>query len=299
VKRPALADSPAKPREPYGVAELFRQCFASAEQFQQRRVWANRRLTWTVATLAGLLAVMLLFVLILIISQPSAELTALTDQVRQFRSTYPPDRPAERLKGNVDEKIQKLESLKGNPLFKRLDPDLKDYVSKTLTELTAYRSFAEQLKEISDGFNGDLNKVKNEEQLASIKRELEKLTLPEQYKSGWSDVREAQRRQKWLEQIAIVEKEADRLRVDYQKLVDEGKKVLAMKDILTIVELRERVKVVLDRARRLPDKNDLLPGAEELSYEMVFRLERVATIRSQWEPELHNNLRDLAKLLKG
>src|SRR5205814_1212889 len=30
VKRPALAGSPAKPREPYGVAELFRQALESA-----------------------------------------------------------------------------------------------------------------------------------------------------------------------------------------------------------------------------------------------------------------------------
>ena len=35
VKRPALAGSPARPREPYGVAELFRQAFDAARGFPQ------------------------------------------------------------------------------------------------------------------------------------------------------------------------------------------------------------------------------------------------------------------------
>src|SRR3954453_4039570 len=33
VKRPALAGSPAQPREPVGVADLFRQCLAAAQEF--------------------------------------------------------------------------------------------------------------------------------------------------------------------------------------------------------------------------------------------------------------------------
>src|SRR5262249_15578613 len=37
IGRPALADHPARPNEPYGVAELFRQCLAAAQEFHGRR----------------------------------------------------------------------------------------------------------------------------------------------------------------------------------------------------------------------------------------------------------------------
>src|SRR5262249_59500490 len=73
VKRPALGDAPARPREPYGVAELFRQCLESARQFHQRRAHAGQRLTWMVGTaIAGLVAI-LLFGLIMLATQKSPE----------------------------------------------------------------------------------------------------------------------------------------------------------------------------------------------------------------------------------
>src|SRR5439155_25660316 len=55
VKRPALADSPPRPREPYGVAELFRQCLEVASQFRQRRRHSGHRLLWTMAGTAAIL----------------------------------------------------------------------------------------------------------------------------------------------------------------------------------------------------------------------------------------------------
>jgi len=55
VKRPALADSPPRPREPYGVAELFRQCLDVASQFRQRRRHSSHRLLWTVVGTVAIL----------------------------------------------------------------------------------------------------------------------------------------------------------------------------------------------------------------------------------------------------
>jgi GTPase SAR1 family protein len=49
VKRPALIGSPSQPREPFGVAELFRQSLDSARDFRQRRKRSGHRLFWTVA----------------------------------------------------------------------------------------------------------------------------------------------------------------------------------------------------------------------------------------------------------
>src|SRR5947209_2537484 len=61
VKRPSLADWPARPKEPYGVAELFRQCLDSARGFRERRRQATQRLGLVV----GLLAVMIGFMALL------------------------------------------------------------------------------------------------------------------------------------------------------------------------------------------------------------------------------------------
>src|SRR5262249_21657599 len=58
IKHPALAGSPARPRGPFGVAELFRQGFAAARDFRQRKGRSGRRLFWTVSGTAAVVAVM-------------------------------------------------------------------------------------------------------------------------------------------------------------------------------------------------------------------------------------------------
>src|SRR5205807_3380771 len=62
VKRPALADAPARPKEPYGVAELFRQCLDAARAFRERRRQATKRLARVIGMLAGLIGLMTLLV---------------------------------------------------------------------------------------------------------------------------------------------------------------------------------------------------------------------------------------------
>src|SRR5262249_12563855 len=58
IKYPALADSPARLREPYGVAELFRQCLEQAAAFPGRTRPAGRRLFWAAAAAAGVVGLM-------------------------------------------------------------------------------------------------------------------------------------------------------------------------------------------------------------------------------------------------
>src|SRR5207245_4735258 len=58
VKRPALADAPARPKEPYGFAELFRQCLDSARGFRERRPQAPQRPGRVVGLLAVIVGLM-------------------------------------------------------------------------------------------------------------------------------------------------------------------------------------------------------------------------------------------------
>jgi hypothetical protein len=57
IQRPAFPGV-ARPREPYGVAELFRQALEEADVFRGRRGRAERRLTWTVRGAVGAVAVL-------------------------------------------------------------------------------------------------------------------------------------------------------------------------------------------------------------------------------------------------
>ena len=82
VKRPTLADKPARPTEPFGVAELFRQCFASGLSFTQVRQKAERRLQVALVGIVGLLALLISVGGFFFFTRPSSELTALETQAR-------------------------------------------------------------------------------------------------------------------------------------------------------------------------------------------------------------------------
>ena len=72
VKRPALEDTPPRPQEPYGVAELFRQSFEQARTYRNRQQRSGRRLLWTVAGTGGALALLAGLVAFLFATRPGA-----------------------------------------------------------------------------------------------------------------------------------------------------------------------------------------------------------------------------------
>src|SRR5262249_50834657 len=86
VKRPALADAPARPREPYGGAELFRQCLDSADGFHDRRPQPGRRLNYTVGIAAAVAGFMVLFSLLLFFTGPSRAVSDLERTIRNYRT---------------------------------------------------------------------------------------------------------------------------------------------------------------------------------------------------------------------
>src|SRR5205807_1224926 len=70
IGRPAFTDRPAAPDEPYAVAELFRQCFASAEAFDRREHRAAKLLEMAVGGLGLLVVVLALLAALFAASQP-------------------------------------------------------------------------------------------------------------------------------------------------------------------------------------------------------------------------------------
>jgi hypothetical protein len=149
VKRPALADAPAKPREPYGVAELFRQCLHSAADFRRRRRRAGRRLFWTVAGAAGLVA-LLLAVALTVMGKgggPGQGVMRLQDSIAGFRSDEG-QTTSQRLRGSPEQLARRagvLRELKNDPSFGQLPQEQQDYVNDRLKELQEYEAYYRQL----------------------------------------------------------------------------------------------------------------------------------------------------------
>src|SRR5262245_17917321 len=114
VKRPALGDAAARPREPYGVAELFRQCLDSARGFHNRRTASARRLRHTVAAVTAVVAGLALLVAFLVLTRQTTEVSALERDVRNYRNGE--GRSAEdRLQDPVAKTLTRLEGYRLNP----------------------------------------------------------------------------------------------------------------------------------------------------------------------------------------
>jgi hypothetical protein len=87
VKRPALAGSPGKPTEPFGVAELFRQCLETAEDFRQRTRRSSRRLLYTLLGVGGILGVLLGLAVAFVFQHKSHPPGELANKVENFLFT--------------------------------------------------------------------------------------------------------------------------------------------------------------------------------------------------------------------
>src|SRR5207245_11614511 len=108
-----------KPREPYGVAELFRQCLDAAAAFRRRRAHAESRLKWTVGAVGAVVAAMLLFFAFLYLNRPPPEVDELATEARKALSQLD-SRPEKRFRGRLDERIQELEKLEKSKYFPQL-----------------------------------------------------------------------------------------------------------------------------------------------------------------------------------
>jgi hypothetical protein len=147
VKRPALTGSPAKAREPYGVAELFRLSLTEAQKYRDRCERSSRRLVGTVAGAAGLVLVMLVLAVGLILFNRGSLAAALEARVEDFRF-LDKGGPAERLKGSPEQLKQKqarLQSMRDDPLFPSLKPELREFVDERLEELQEYIPYLEKV----------------------------------------------------------------------------------------------------------------------------------------------------------
>lgn len=289
IKRPALEDSPAKPQEPYGVAELFRQSFEQARGYRERQQRSGRRLLWTVLATGGSLAVLATLIAFLFMTRPSERVTTLNLDVEHLEARHQQLSAVSRHK-DVQTKIDELARIDKDPAFTHLPPERQAYVQNLLKELTAYRQFEQALNQITDPRD-----ARDAAQLEASREKLRALQVPPEYADEWAGTPALERRRDRLEDIEIIERTAKELQKQYENVIFLGKQVLAESDQ---PNLPKRAKAVLEQARRLPDpkteRDGLLPGTMRLSYQNVFNLSGVANLARQWE-EVRKELEPFAQ----
>jgi hypothetical protein len=283
VKRPTLADRPAKPMEPYGVAELFRQVFASAREFQQAREQASGRLSLAVIGTFGLILLLGLVAGLFYMLRPSL---ALTDLENQVRAVLPGTTTADRLREPLDERVEKLQELKKHALYPELPEKLREEAAQAEREIEAYQEAnKELLAKVTDP-----RFATREEELNEIGKKLDAFRLPDTYAQTWNDTKLAKRLAQWQfdlqklrETVAEEEKWMRQQIALGETLIKQGGLVLAKS--LSAAERDAwflKVKEYIEREPRYKRSDRVAPGSS-LTYDHVYKFQSVAAARKDWD----------------
>ncbi|MSQ95907.1 MAG: hypothetical protein EXR98_15325 [Gemmataceae bacterium] len=201
IKRPALADRKPRAQEPFGVAELFRQCLQSANEFQERRQRSANRLQNVVAGLIGLIVVLGLIVTLLLEFDPPTRGTTLEEKAQ----TVLPRKDAtivERLQGGLkklEEKQAKLAEVKKSPDFDRLPDETQKMVTDYHDEIARYIELHHQAQATLK-----LPHFDNETNFNELEKNVNQFVVP----ADWSETSVGRRAQKCREEFAAVRKAA-------------------------------------------------------------------------------------------
>jgi hypothetical protein len=281
IQRPALVDGPSKAREPFGVAELFRETFERARLFRRRTVRSQRRLFWAAAGCTGAMAAMIVLVISLLFYRPPETYTPreLLAKVESYRLREP-QTPSLRLREPLQPKISELVDLKNDADFPELPQDKRDYVLTHLQELDDYRAYKDKIERIPS-----LNGVRNEQELSDVEKALQELEITE-HRPGWSQTEAILRRTQRLGEIAALRATAAGLADRYAQLLHRGQELLIPAKDVSMFSWRDwhdRVQRLLHEAETSPLRaSDPLLGPVQIQV-VALRLQKVADAREAWE----------------
>jgi hypothetical protein len=281
VKRPPLADTQANPLEPYGVAELFRQCIASARAFQHQENRASARLRKTVLASIGLLAVLALLSLALLLSRPRGEMSTLDLRIENVRTQEREQSEIKKYR-RLDKRIKGLEAIEGDPGFAGVSKARQEYVQDLLRELTAYRKMARAYEKKLAAIRQPQD-ASTPEQLNEIVDRLSKLEPPAGYKGDWSQTAIGQVREQWLKDVELIRTTVRTVYLWYLRAKRDGDNVLNSDEPGRT--LPARAKKFLENTRPpFPEDDPDKPIARDSSvpFRTVLGFDSVKAIREKW-----------------
>jgi hypothetical protein len=288
VKRPALVGVPAKPNEPYGVAELFRQCLVIAALYRRRCRRSSRRLAWTLAGTGGLFVLLLGMIVALAIghglSRSSGGLQSRIDtyQLSEGRTV------AERLRGSPADlgvKIAAWAEFRNDPAYDNLPVETRGLIRERLEELKAYTTYLESLKAMP-AFAPGGDRADLEAQVDALKTSLA-LPRPE-----WGATEAAKLHADRLEEAQALLKAIVQLEDWYQSRTQAAEKLWLFSDRLPGKDgaglnwpaWQGKANDLLTQAATSPVREaDAVPGAPTFTYATILRVPSVAKARENWE----------------
>lgn len=278
AKRPELVGSPAKPREPYGVAELFRQGLAAAMQYRQLKRQSQRRLALVLGASLGFLTLLGAAGTGLYFLRDSRLPGALEVQVDRLLAREREQSAAIRHR-DVQAKIDETTGLLNDPHFGSLPPDKQEALRQRLQRLEAYRTFEGQLARIRDPRDATTL-----EQVKEIREAILLLPLTADQRSAWNQTEALRRYDDSLTDTEALPPVVEQVEGWYRRLIAEGERVL---DNAGAANLPARAKQVLDEAKAAPFPENspakLVPGGRRASYATVFAIGTVSDQRQRWD----------------
>jgi hypothetical protein len=283
VKRPALVGSAAKPREPYGVAELFRQAFDHARGFQARRAHARHRLFWTIAASVGMVAGMLAVAVFLFVKRPQEEQGPwdLLNKIESYRASEA-QTPSSRLREPLQPKINVLSDLQGAPDFDKLPEEKQEYVTTRLRELQEYQEYKERLLRLTP-----IGRVQTERELDDLETSLNRLAVPDTHAPDWDRTDAVLWRARRLDEIKAVRAAITDVEDWYRRIIRRGEGLWAFSGQTAAAPVswpdwQSQVQDLWTEAENPPYQPFAAVPGSGLTYEAVFRFDRINSVRSEW-----------------
>lgn len=303
IKRPALADKPAKSQEPYGVAELFRECLRSANDFQERRHTAQSRLQNIVAGLIGLVALLGLTVSLLVEFQPHPRGTTLDEKVQAVLPKLG-TAPMQGTSKKLEDKKAKLSEIEGDADFARLPAETREAVKSYRQDLSEYL----ELEQNAPTVLKLPYLAKNDADLKEMEKSMEAFKLPENHAKDWADTRLGRRLQQVRKEYESLHAAAQAEDAWVHRQIDEDQKHLISG--LRILEKLEDPKMnatqeaeewqrhyrALSSARPPTPREENVPGVSQLLYDDLGRFEPLKTAQKTWRSS-KDRLANIAKLI--
>ncbi len=288
VKRPALAGTPPRPREPYGVAELFRQCLDQAVAFRARNRRADHRLYWVTGGAAALV-VLLTALMVGVAARPQPPGPSDLQQKIETMRYAERRTPAERLRGPVvDLKMRRddLNALAHTAGFEALPDADKEFVQDRAAELTEYVLYLEKILKVPRPADGD-----GLQTLQQIKDALDDKSL-EPVHEDWKTTDAVVIRREALEDVSALQNAVERVRDWYQvenyarahTLWLHAGEPAADGTAFKWADWQKDADELLKPDRAPPFiETQRLPGSDRLTYAAAFRFSEVVAAKSRWE----------------
>jgi hypothetical protein len=300
VRVPRTLDRPGERDTPYGVAEMFRDCFTEAAAHRSRVVRSNQRLAWTVRGTLAFVTLLVAAAVGVTFFQPARPDTGLEDRVVAYQTheAPPPVRLSEQLiAGNK----QTLAAFRDDPRFSQLPPDLQEYVNSRVKEIEDYENYWSRLMHASSP-----GEARSEDELNRVDLALRSgdLALPAGY--DWEQTAAGQLQEKWAKDVAAIRETEKKFFDRYIDLYRRGT-VLALASSFG-GNWRAEVNSLLEEGSRLPAVLGApLPGSaavatprgQPVANRVPFEFDRVYQARKDWDlaAEKLAHLRDLADAL--